>query len=255
LRWRSSGTNTGARRRAAFRRAAPQAGDALEQRTAPGADQPGEADDLAGLKRERHAAHVRDRDVAQLEDVVATIQRGTACRAPTVRCAKVAPDHRAHQVILSDICRRVRGDAPSVAQHGDAIGEPEHLVEPVADVDDGGAALRQGAHGGEQMRRLRRAEHGGGLVEQQDVEPAAQGARQLHLLALTGGEIAEAGAGRGVAANRRQGRGRSGPHVRGAQQAQRPAQLLAEEDPRRGIEIGGQRRVLRDPGHARTGGG
>ena len=58
-------------------------------------------------------------------------------------------------------------DDLAVLHHVDAIGELQHLVEPVRDEDEGGARFQR-AHAAEQNVDLRALEDGGRLVEQND---------------------------------------------------------------------------------------
>ena len=65
-----------------------------------------------------------------------------------------APDHHVDQLV-----RAGRGDLRgchelAVAQHGDAVGELEHLLQAVADVDDADAARAQQAHDAEQVQHV-----------------------------------------------------------------------------------------------------
>ena len=55
-------------------------------------------------------------------------------------------------------------DAPAVAQDGDAVAEPEDLVEPVGDVDDGDAVAPEEVDDPEQALDLARLERRGRLV-------------------------------------------------------------------------------------------
>ena len=54
---------------------------------------------------------------------------------------------------LAPVSRRIV-DQPSVAQHDDAVGELDDLVQPVRNVDDGGAIGAQAADHLEQAPRL-----------------------------------------------------------------------------------------------------
>src|SRR5262249_56753836 len=113
------------------------------------------------------------------------------------------------------------------------------------------AALREIAQAVEEARRVAGAEHRRRLVEQQQIDRAAQRARQLYLLALAGGQCADAGVWFGVAADRAQRLGGGDAHRLTPQQSQPAALLVAEEDPRRGVEIGRQDRLLWPPTDAR----
>ena len=60
----------------------------------------------------------------------------------------------------------------SVAQHGDAPADAEHLVEPVGDVDDRHAARREPLDQGEQLRDLAAGQRRGRLVHHETFMPA-----------------------------------------------------------------------------------
>ncbi len=82
-------------------------------------------------------------------------------------------------------------DERAVAQDGDAVGQLEHFLEPVADVDQRDALRLQPADQREQLGRLRPGEIGGGLVEDQELRPAQGGPRGGHQLLLADGERAQ----------------------------------------------------------------
>ena len=64
-------------------------------------------------------------------------------------------------------------DLAAAAQHADAVGNLQHLIELVADEDHGVARRREIAQRLEQFARLRRRQHGGRLVEDQHARLAA----------------------------------------------------------------------------------
>ena len=67
-------------------------------------------------------------------------------------------------------------------QHRDPVGDLEHLVQLVADEDDRRAALLQALDDSEQLARLLRRQHGGRLVEDQDVGAAVERLQDLDAL-------------------------------------------------------------------------
>ena len=89
--------------------------------------------------REREATHVRRRLKSRTSSG-ASAPAGASSLRPDADCRHVAADHRAHQVGSVDVAHRVGRHASAVAQHGDPIGDAEHLVEPMADVEDAGTA-------------------------------------------------------------------------------------------------------------------
>ena len=66
-----------------------------------------------------------------------------------------------------------------VAENDDAIGPPAHFLQPVADEEDGHAALLQAVHDGEQRFDLPGGEDGGRLVQDQDLGACREGFRNL----------------------------------------------------------------------------
>jgi hypothetical protein len=65
---------------------------------------------------------------------------------------------------------------PAVAEHGDAVGETEHLVHPVRDEQDQAAFARQPLDQREHRLAVGEVERGGDLVEDQDARLPHQGA-------------------------------------------------------------------------------
>ena len=84
---------------------------------------------------------------------------------------------RSSRPIISDtsFCRGHLGDRHAVgrvlavAQHGDAVGDGEDLLELVADEEHGDALVAEPAEQGEQRRGLVLGDRGGRLVEEQDL--------------------------------------------------------------------------------------
>jgi hypothetical protein len=76
-------------------------------------------------------------------------------------------DHQPHGVVGRDLLSQVRADKTAVAKDGDAIGDLEHLGEPVRDEHDRDALLLEPAQHGEERRRFLRRECRGRLVQKQ----------------------------------------------------------------------------------------
>ena len=107
----------------------------------------------------------------------------------------IAPDHEVGERLLRRR-RRVGGAGdPAVAQNRDAVGDGEHLAQLVGDEHDRLALIDQAADHGEEVVDLARRQHGGGLVEDQDVGLAEQRLDQLDALLLADGEVADLGVG------------------------------------------------------------
>ncbi len=75
------------------------------------------------------------------------------------------------------------------ADHGDRVGDGEHLVELVGDEDHGRALGREPAQAVEQLVDLLGHEHRGGLVEDQDPRAAVEHLEDLDPLALADAEL------------------------------------------------------------------
>ena len=65
-----------------------------------------------------------------------------------------APDHHLDELGGVRVGHLARADIGAVAQHRDAVGDLEDLVEPMADVDDPDAARLEPAHDVEQARHV-----------------------------------------------------------------------------------------------------
>ena len=99
---------------------------------------------------------------------------------PTIRLARLS-SRRAFG--------RQRRDQLAPAQHGDAVGDLEHLVELVADEDDREPLVGQGAEDLEQLARLLGRQHRGRLVEDEDVRLAVERLEDLDALLLPDGDV------------------------------------------------------------------
>ena len=123
----------------------------LRQLAAAGADEAGKADDLAGAHGEADIPGQR----------LATRSRASSTGAPigAERLGKevldAAADHHLDEFGGVGVRHVARADIGAVAQHRDAVGDRENLVEPMADVDDADAARFEASHDVEQARRRR----------------------------------------------------------------------------------------------------
>ena len=79
----------------------------------------------------------------------------------------------------------------ALAEHGHPVGHVQHLVELVGDDDEGLAVGLHVAHDGEQLVRLLRGQHGGGLVQNQNIGTAVQHLDDLHSLLLGHGHVVD----------------------------------------------------------------
>ena len=103
----------------------------------------------------------------------------------------VAADHRARERLLGRALARHRLDRLAAPQHGDPVGDLEHLVQLVADEDDRLAVRLQAADDLEELARLLRRQHRGRLVEDQDVGAAVERLQDLDALLLADGDVAD----------------------------------------------------------------
>ena len=121
---------------------AVQAEDRARDLRAPGADQPGKAEHLAGAQRERDVAEAHGaRQALDTEQLLARL--GAHVRRKVF--FEPAADHHLDERGPIDLGGGPRRHVPSVAQHRDGVAELEDLFEPVADVDARDAALAQPA--------------------------------------------------------------------------------------------------------------
>ena len=106
----------------------------------------------------------------------------------------LAADHQARQPFLG----RARGgqglDLLAAPEHGDPVGDLGHLVQLVADEDDRLALVGQALDDREQLLRLLRRQHGGRLVEDEDVGAAVERLQDLDPLLLADRDVLDVGA-------------------------------------------------------------
>src|SRR5579884_1229399 len=152
----------------------------------------GDADDLSRPHLERGAAHLldaalvddvqildREQDVARLRGILLHAQQ------------HVSTDHRARERFLRRAFARDRLDRLAAPEHGDAVGDLEHLVQLVADEDDRLAVGPQALDDLEQLARLLRRQHGRRLVEDEHVRAAVERLEDLDALLLADGDRAD----------------------------------------------------------------
>ena len=115
--------------------------DRPADRVVAGAAQADQAEDLALRDLEGHRARLAGDEVAR--------RRADFCRAASDGLTNSSESERP-TMSWTSAGRRGLGDgrcrnALSVAQHGDPIGDAEHLVQTMCDIDDAGAARRAAA--------------------------------------------------------------------------------------------------------------
>ncbi len=146
---------------------------------AAGAEQPGDADDLA----------VVDVDVGRLEHAAAAdpgrpqngcARCGRSTRSATEESAASSSSSRpiifVTSVAAGQVVHAVLADELAVAQHRDAVGDLVDLIEEVADEEDGDAAVAQVADDREQLLDLAAVQARGRLVEDQHLRVEHHGA-------------------------------------------------------------------------------
>ena len=229
-----------------------QAEQHARQLGAAGADQAGEADDLAGGDAQAHAGNPRRgaADVVQREHVARAAARPARRLGHAEPEIDVAADHQPDHAVARHLGDRQRRHQPAVAQHRHAIGERHDFLEPVRDVDAADAVGAQGADQREQPRRLDVGERRGRLVEQQHLGARAEGAGDLDQLLL--GHPQRAGRAIQVERDADPGEQLGGAGAAGApvDAAEGPAVLEAEGEVLDHREVGQERRLLVDRGHA-----
>ena len=166
-----------------------RAGDGLGGLATAGAEQPAEADDLAGADR-------RATTPCSWWPRVRLRRRCSTRLAAAASCAPVnlvTPSPRTSPISRPSISETSRsrsrsGERPgvhqaAVAQHGDPVADRVQLVQAVADVDDRDALVAQPADDPEEGLHLARFEGGGGLVHDDHAGVDGDGAGERdHLL-------------------------------------------------------------------------
>ena len=103
-----------------------------------------------------------------------------------------APDHHGRELLGGGIFRLDRADALALAQNGAAVGHGHDLLQLVRDEQDRLALGREPAHDLHQLADLLRGEHGGRLVEDEDLIVAVEHLEDLGALLHTDGDVLDA---------------------------------------------------------------
>ena len=123
--------------------------------------------------------------------------RSSVRRGPGVAWKRVSvrarPVMSADQLRLRQLGGRQAGHHLAVAQHGDALGHGEDLVELVAHEEHRDAARLQIAHHREQAVDVALAQRGGGLVEDEQAQVAGEGTADGDQLLLAHRQLAHLG--------------------------------------------------------------
>jgi hypothetical protein len=111
---------------------------------------------------------------------------------PRAAAAPLA-EHRAGDRLLVRRTPLQRGHGPPAAQHRHGVGDRDRLAELVGDQHRAAPGLGERPQPAQQLVDLRRREHGGRLVEDQDPHVAGERFDDLHALLHRHGELADAG--------------------------------------------------------------
>ena len=178
------------------RRQPAHARQRLGQLALPVARHPSDAHDLAAAHLQRDAVQRGQPAVTLCVQVVGLEHDiGERIRAlPPPARLDLAADHQRGEALGRRARSRHRRDDAPAAQHGDAVGDLQHLVQLVRDEDDGAAVGRHRAQRLEERARLLRRQHGGRLVEDQDARVAVERLEDLDALLLADRELPDAGA-------------------------------------------------------------
>ncbi len=152
--------------------ARPHAEQRQRQLGAAGAQQAGDADDLARHQPQRHVVELaRHRQPLDLQQ-----RRLRAGRPrPVIRfLGDVAAGHGARDGGLVELGDRAAGDHAPGAHHGEALADVEHLAHLVADEQHRDAARLDVAHHAEQGGDLASGQGGGRLVHDQQARVGRQ---------------------------------------------------------------------------------
>src|SRR2546430_677473 len=130
----------------------------------PGAEQPRDAQDLAGAHGEV------DRLVAAERLESPQDEPGFADGALAGRVQRLdrPADHRRDQAVVVELGHRRAGGVPAVAQYGHPVADLEHLLQVVADIHDRVAVVAQLPDPAQQGGGLAFGQRGGRLVEDED---------------------------------------------------------------------------------------
>ena len=167
-------------------RRASQPGQDLDELGLPVAVDAGDADDLARAHVEARCPRTFSRPrSSHCPDVLDLEQRAPGARRRLLDAEQhLAPHHEAREAGLG---RALAGTVSifAASEHGDPVGDLEHLVQLVGDEDDRHAFAVEGLEDREELARLLRREDGRRLVEDQDVRSAVERLQDLHPLLLS----------------------------------------------------------------------
>src|SRR3984885_9349368 len=130
----------------------------------PASAQADEPENLALPNREAQRALVLDAKIADGEHGLRTLPD----HRRSVMKVEIAPQHVMNDRLGCLGPDRARADMTAVAEYGDAIDQPEQLVEPMAHIENARAARAQPQKQFEQVQGVGPRQGGGGFVEDHD---------------------------------------------------------------------------------------
>src|SRR5262249_27031412 len=131
----------------------------------------------AAVERQRDAVeHAGERELLDPQELLAAIRAG-----PAEAGGELASDHGLDERPLRPLTRWPRGDDAPLAHDRDTVGELEHLVEGVRDVDDPDVASAERPDARVERFPLVRAECRRRFVEDDDAVLGGEGAHDLEL--------------------------------------------------------------------------
>ena len=113
-----------------------QAGDRLREFALAVAGDAGDADDLARAHLEVDAADGLDAAVAAAREAAHLEPTSPVWRGGCGSCDGSSADHHLGELVPRHVLRQHRPDPAPVPQHGDPVGEREHLADLVRDEDE-----------------------------------------------------------------------------------------------------------------------
>ena len=122
------------------------------------------ADDLSGMHAEIDTVNVATAEVVHIDQDVVT---GRARAAAPLN--DLVSDHELDQPVVIEFVDSFGRHTAAVAEHRDDVGDLEHLVEVMRDVEDGDTAFLQASYRFEQVHDVGRRQGRSRLVENQQM--------------------------------------------------------------------------------------
>ena len=170
----------------------PQTGDGLAQLLLAAARDASHAQDLAAADIEVHVVDGHGTLVAA-DGQVPYLQQGAGLLHQGAVDVQVdlPAHHPLGQLLLAGLGGVHGGDILALAQDGHPVRQLHHLVQLVGDDDDGVPLVPHPAQDGEQLFDLLHRQHGGGLVQDDDLGPVIQHLDDLQGLLFRHGHVVD----------------------------------------------------------------